>query len=315
MAYNILVKSKNGQKKYPRFFPLINKMRTLILNQNNVVNNSLNDTYTYQFPNGAVNFHNDQVAVASISIYFSWYNITSATTGSQYNNNTYQYIWTDGSGSSTYTVTMPDGYYEVTTLNAYLQSQMVDNGHYLVDAGGDFVYYLEIVANPTYYGVQLNCFALPTALPSGWTNPASISLPATASTPQFVILSTNNFQTVIGFAPGTYPTAVQATNYQVLSTTTPQLTPVSSLIMTCTLLNNSYALPNTLLYSFNVEGTRFGGLYTLNTPQFSFVDIVDGQYTNFTIQFFDQNLRRIAINDDNIVVMLVIGRKEQYVLK
>lgn len=290
-------------------------MRTLILNQNNVVDNSLNDTYTYRFPNGAVNFHNDQVAVASISIYFSWYNITSATTGSGYNNNTYQYIWTDGGGSTTYTITMPDGYYEIDTLNAYLQSQMVSNGHYLKDGAGDYVYYLEIIANQTYYGVQLNSYALPTALPAGWSNPAGIVFPAVASTPQFVILSTNNFQNVIGFNPGTYPPAIQATNYNILSQNIPQITPVSSLIMTCTLLNNTYALPNTLLYSFNVQGTQFGGLYTMNVPQFSFVDIVDGQYTNFTVQFFDQNLNRIAINDDNIVIMLVIGRKEQYVLK
>lgn len=290
-------------------------MRTLILNGNNVVDNSLNDTYTYQFPNGAVKFKNDQVAVASISIYFSWYNITSATTGSGYNNNTYQYIWTDGGGSSTHTVTMPDGYYEIDTLNAYLQSQMVANGHYLKDAGGDYVYYLEIIANQTYYGVQLNSYALPTALPMGWSNPAAIVFPAVASTPQFVILPTNNFKDVIGFNAGTYPPVIQATNYSVLSQNTPQITPVSSLIMTCTLLNNKYALPNTLLYSFNVQGTQFGALYTLNTPQFSFVDVVDGEYTNFTVQFFDQNLNRIAINDSNIVIMLVIARKESYVLK
>jgi hypothetical protein len=290
-------------------------MRTLILNGNNVVSNSLNDTYTYQFPNGAVNFKNDQVAVAAISIYFSWYNITSLTTGSQYNNNTYQYIWTDGSGTSTYTVLMPDGYYEIDTLNAFLQQKMVANGHYLVDAQGDFVYYLEIVANQTYYGVQLNSYAFPTALPSGFTNPAGLTFPATASTPQFVIPSNNNFKAVIGFNAGTYPPAIQATNYSVISQNTPQITPVSSLIMTCTLLNNKYALPNTLLYSFNVQGTQFGALYTLTAPQFAFVDIQDGQYTDFTVQFFDQNLNRIAINDDNIVILLVIGRKEQYVLK
>lgn len=290
-------------------------MRTLILNANNVVQNSLNDTYRYYFPNGAVDFKNDEVAVASISIYFSWYNITSATTGSQYNNNTYQYIWTDGGGSATYTITMPDGYYEIDTLNAYLQSQLVLNGHYLVDGTGDYVYYLEIVANQTYYGVQLNSYALPTALPAGWSNPAAIVFPAVASTPQFVILPTNNFQNVIGFNAGTYPPVVQATNYSILSQNTPQITPVSSLIMTCTLLNNKYALPNTLLYSFNVQGTQFGGLYTLNAPQFAFVSIQDGQYTDFTVQFFDQNLNRIAINDSNIVIMLVIARKEQYVLK
>lgn len=290
-------------------------MRTLIINGNNVVENSLNDTYTYQFPNGAVNFKDDQVSVASINMYFSWFNITSATTGSSYNNNTYQYIWTDGSGTTTHTITMPDGYYEIDTLNAYLQSQMVLNGHYLVDAGGDYVYYLEMIPNQVFYKIQINSYAFPTALPAGWTNPAGLVFPVTASTPQIVILPTNNFGTVIGYNAGTYPPAVQATNYQALGQNAPQITPVSSIIMTCTLLNNRYALPNTLLYSFNTQGTPFGALYSMNVPQFAFVDIQDGQYTDFTIQFFDQNLDRIAINDSNITVMLVIARKENYVLK
>lgn len=290
-------------------------MRTIIINGNNVVPNTLNDTYNYQFPSGAVAFKNDQIAVASISMYFSWFNITSATTQSQYNNNVYQYTWYNNAGASTFTVTMPDGYYEIEDLNAYLQYTLVQNGQYLVDANGDFVYYLEIVVNPTYYGTQINAYPIPTALPLGWTNPAGMTFPVVASTPQLTVLSTNNFGTVIGFNPGTYPPAPQITNYSVLSQNTPQISPINSLLMTCNILDNPYANPKTLLYSFNPAGTQFGALINIQVPQFSFVDIYDGQYTDFTIQFYDQNLRRIYINDPNIVILLVIGKKEQYVLK
>jgi len=290
-------------------------MRTIIINGNNVVANTLNDTYKYSFPNGAVNFFNDQICVASISIYFSWFNITSANTSSRYNNNAYQYIWTDNMGSTTYNVIMPDGYYEIADLNAFLHYTMVQNGHYLVDGAGDFVYYLEMVVNPTYYGVQVNAFPLPTALPAGFTNPAGVTFPAVASTPQLIISPTNKFGTVIGFQPGTYPAVVQPTNYSVLSQVAPQITPINSVIMTCNLLNNTYANPNTLLYSFTPAGTRFGELISIQVPQFAFVDILGGQCTNFQIQFLDQNLNRINIQDPNVVVLLAIGRKEQYVLK
>lgn len=290
-------------------------MRTIIINGNNVVANSLNDTYKYSFPNGAVNFSNDQIAVASISIYFSWFNITSAVTASRYNNNAYQYIWTDAGGSNTFDVIMPDGYYEVADLNAFLQYTMVQNGHYLIDGAGDFVYYLEWVVNPTFYGIQMNSYPLPTALPGGWSNPAAIVFPAVASTPQITVLSTNNFQKVVGFNPGTYPPVVQTTNYSQLSQNSPQITPINSIIMTCNLLNNIYANPNTLLYSFNPAGTRFGELISIQVPQFAFVDILDGQYTDFQIQFLDQNLNRIYIQDSNIVVLFAIGKKEQYILK
>jgi hypothetical protein len=210
---------------------------------------------------------------------------------------------------------MPDGYYEVADLNAYLQFSLVNDGNYLIDSNGDFVYYLEFVVNQTYYGVQLNAYPIPTALPSMWSNPAGITFPLVATTPQITILSNNNFGKVIGFNAGTYPTPVQASNYSKLSDFTPQITPVNSLILSCTLLNNKYSIPNTLLYSFNPSGTSFGSLITIQVPQFAFVDIVDGSYTDFTIQFFDQNLNRIFIQDSNIVVLLVIAKKEKYILK
>ncbi len=290
-------------------------MRTLIINSANLVPNGFNDTYQYKFPQGSVRFDNDTVALASISMYFSWDNITSATTGSQYNNNIFQYLWTDGTGTTLHTVVLPDGYYEYSTINEYLQYTMVQNGHYLIDSAGNYVYYLEIVANQTYFAVQLNSYPLPTALPGLWSNPAGIVFPAIASTPQFVILPTNNFRTTVGFNAGTYPPAVQAVNYSVLSQNTPQITPVQSLILQCTLLNNQYALPSTLLYSFNPAGTPFGALITVSPPSFAFVDIQDGAYSDFTISFKDQNLKRIFIKDPNIVVLMVIMKKEGYLLK
>ena len=290
-------------------------MRTVIINGNNVVDNGLNDTYKYTFPNGAVNFFNDQIAVASISIFFSWFNITSANTYSRYNNNVFQYVWYDLAGATTYTVTIPDGYYEIADLNAYLQYSLVQNQHYLIDGAGNFVYYLELVVNQSTYGVQLNSYPIPTALPMGWSNPAGMTFPLVASTPQLVVLGTNNFGTVIGFNAGTYPAVTQPTNYSIVSQRAPQISPVNSLIMTCSILSNPYANPNTLLYSFTPSGTTFGSLINIQVPQFAFVDIFDGQYTDFTIQFFDQSLNRIYINDPNLVVLLAIGKKEQYILK
>eukprot|EP00952_Eustigmatos_sp_NYUAD-ZCMA_P003085 13407-Eustigmatos_ZCMA.PRE.1 len=74
---------------------------------------------------------------------------------------------------------------------------MVSNGHYLTDSNGDYVYYIEFQENSVYYAVQLNCYYVPTALPSGYSNPASMTFPATNKTPQVVIPSTN-IQDVLG---------------------------------------------------------------------------------------------------------------------
>lgn len=284
-------------------------MKTLILNANNVVQNTFNDTYTYRFPAGAVEFLNDQVAVSSISLFYSWFNISQTV----YNNNAFTYTWTDG---NTYTVTYPDGaFYTIAELNAYFRSVMFTNKHYLVNTTtGQILYYLEFVENATFYAVQFNAFVVPTVLPAGFSLPAGATwaLPAVATTPQITFLTTNNFGSLVGFTAGTYPPTVpQVSTYSLNSNTTPQLSPVSSLVMSCTLLNNRYANPSTLLFSF-APNVTFGSLISVSPPEMSFVDIQDGQYTDFTITFRDQLFRSVRINDTNVVIMLTIRNKYEH---
>jgi len=272
----------------------------IILNSSNVVAGSNNSIYRYNFPQGSVKFNKSKVAVASISMYYSWYNILASL-----GNNTFTYTWYNFAGSAVFTITIPDGFYDVASLNSYLQSQMIANGHYLVDANGDYVYYLEFVTNSTYYSIQFNSYPIPTALPASYTNPAAITFPAVATTPQITI-SANAFRNIIGFNAGTYPNPVQTTTYSKLSDFTPQVSPVQSVILSCTLLNNKYSNPGTILYSFSPVGTTFGSLIQSNPPQFSFIDIQSGNYNTFDITFLDQNFNFLKINDNNLVVQLLI---------
>lgn len=282
-------------------------MKPIVINNTNVLPFD-NSRYKYRFPS-TNKFEKDQIAVSNVFINFSWFNITT-----QNNNNSFQYIWTDGSGTTTHDVVLPDGAYEVSTINAYLQFVMLNNGHYLVDNNGDYIWYLELVTNPTFYAVELKSYPLPTALPSGWTNPASIVFPATASTPQFVIPSTN-ITTLLGFPAGTYPSAVQTTTYNVLSPNTPQIQVVQSVIILCSLLHNSLSLPNTILYSFTTGSRSFGQLISFSVPELVFTDIQDGFYDQFEIQFVDQNFKPLAIRDTNLVVQLVVRKRDLFELR
>jgi len=276
----------------------------LIINSSGLQSNSFNNTYRYSFPQGAVRFEGSKVAVANVNIYYSWFNITTSN-----GNNSFQIIWPIGAGTSTYTVTLPDGFYDVSGLNTYIQQFCITNGLYLIDGSGNYVYYLELLENSTYYGVQLNTYSIPLSLPTGWTQPAAWpGYPLVAYTPQLVIPSTN-FQNVIGFTAGTYPSPQQTSTYSKLSDFTPQVTPIQSIILACTLLNNKYSNPSTVLYSFTSGGAAFGSLIESSPNQYSFVDIQDGQYPYFDIQFLDQNFSPISINDTNIVVQLLIRNK------
>ncbi len=258
-----------------------------------------NNVYTYRFPSPA-NFKNSQIAVQAVNIFFSWYNITSLQ-----GNNTFQYIWTDGSGSTTTTVTLPDGYYSISDINSYLESVMIGLGQYLVDASGNYVYYLQATTNAAYYAVEFDMYAFPTALPAGWSNPNTLLFPATASTTQ-VIIQANNFSDVVGILPGTYPAVIQATTYSTLSTFTPQVDYIESVILTCNLLNNKLSIPNNIISTFTSGATSFGGLIAYSPNEIYFINISDGQYANISVEFRDQFFNALPIRDNNITITLLL---------
>ena len=105
--------------------------KTIILTTANIEENSNNTKLVYNFPSGGYTFKNDMIAVLSIYQYFSIFNITS-----DYGNNTFSYVWFDG---IEYTITIPDGYYEISDLNSYFQSIMIANTHYMTNSAGQFI--------------------------------------------------------------------------------------------------------------------------------------------------------------------------------
>lgn len=277
----------------------------LILNSSSLVNdNNKSNKYRYSFPTGSVSFNNSKVAVSNINIYYSWFNITASA-----NNNSYQIIHPTLAGSTTLTITMPDGFYDIASINSYLQQELISNSFYLLNASGDYVYYAEFVSNANYYAIQYNAYEVPTALPAGWSNPAGMTFPAAAARPQLVVLA-NSFTDIIGFTAATYPAVLAGNNYSVLSSYTPQITPIQSLILSCTLLNNRYSNPSTILYSFTPGGATFGNLIESSPNQLSFVDIVDGNYNFFEVRFLDQDFNDVELNDSNLVIQLLIKTKD-----
>jgi hypothetical protein len=276
---------------------------TLVLNSTNATNNK--NVFQYNFINGSFVVSDDsEMCISGITIPYSWYNIQQQ----YYNNTTFQYTWTKAAITTTYTVVLPNGYYSVNSLNDYLQGEFINQGLYLVDANGNNVYYMSLLYNVSTYSVQLLCFAVPTSLPAGYTNPAALVFPTVASTPQLVILSTNNFGSIIGFTAGSYPPVIQSTNYSTVSNTLPNGSPVNSIIVRCNLVSNNVISPSDILDSFQID-TPFGS--NLNySPNFEkWIKIKSGRYANFTITFQDQNFNNIPILDTNCLITLLIKTK------
>ena len=134
----------------------LDNLYPLILNSSNLVQSSINNTYRYTFPQGSVKFKNSKIAVANIAVYYSWFNISSAN-----GNNQFQFRWPTAGTENVYTVNIPDGFYDISALNTYLQQFCITNSLYLINSSSQFVFYLEYQINPNAYAIQVNCYPFP----------------------------------------------------------------------------------------------------------------------------------------------------------
>jgi len=294
-------------------------MKTLILNSRNIKANSGNSIFVYDFPRGSFMVKDDYIAVAEISMYWSAFNITSA-----YRNNQFSYTWVDG---SVHQVIFPDGYYEVSQINEYLQFKMIQNGHYLLTSAGDFVYLLELVINASQYAVQINNYVISVAIATAntWTLPASPTwaLPTNPILPYITIPANNEFGLLIGYSAGQYPagtitgtppaqvqTPAFTSAQSELSDFAPQITPYSSVLVFCSLVNNTAVVPSQLLFSFTPTDAGFGTLQTFKTYEFAWNKCSDGAYPQFTIEFRDQLGRALVFQDPNTLITLVLKNRD-----
>ena len=278
-------------------------MRTLILTQRNVVAGSNNTVFEYQFPGGGIQLKaHTKIALASMTMYNSTPNISVAN-----NNNTFQYRWID---ATVHTVTMPDGFYEISDMNNFLHQTMLNNKHYLTEVStNNAVWFLTMSVNTSTYKIDLLAYPMinTTYTPALYTVPAGATwtVPVVSTNPQFIIPATN-FDDVIGFAAGTYPAA---SNNAVITTSSstfpPQVNPLSSYLVKCNLVNNPYGIPNSLIYSFPPSG-GFGQQYVVAPNEYSFIDAQDGYYNTMRIEITDQNDRPTIILDSNINILVVI---------
>ena len=247
--------------------------------------------FTLRLPASGYSANRDEVALRSLSVYFSWPNI-SAEKG----NNTFSYIWPDG--SVTKQVVMADGIWTYGDVQSYLQQVMREAGHYLLDQSGLPVYYISLQLNQTLYCLSLIATPLPAALPSGWTNPAAVNLTAAASKcPQLVIPA--SLSKFTGFAEGTYPAVAQITVYNVNSGV-PQLSDVTSLNLLCNLVDNSgFSLTPNILASFDMAGGQEAGTQIKVLPnERDWVGVVPSQmFTEIVVELVDQRRRPVNIRD------------------
>lgn len=275
---------------------------TLVLNSSNVMANGRNTNFEYKFISGSLVIpENSEMAISNVTIPYSFFNINLQL----YNNSSFSYTFPSSTGTNTYSVTLPDGYYSVDDINQYLQTVMITNGQYLVNASGQYVYYITLAYDVVYYSVQLVCYAVPTSLPTGYTNSAGMTFPSAATTPQLII-SDNNFGAVIGFTTGTYPSTASTSNQSTLSNTVPDGSVVNSMILRCNLVDNCVTMPSDIVDSIPISNTVFGANISYQPSFAKWQKVKAGRYSSMRVSIVDQNLNAIQANDPNVLITLLL---------
>lgn len=280
---------------------------TLVLNSSNVVSGSNNTSFRYNFIGGNFEAKDMEICVGSITMPYAWFNISTAN-----NNNTFGIFFPTTAGQTLVQTTMPDGFYTVDSIQLYIQQICIANGFYLIDSAGNFVFYTFLTYSPTYYAVQLVQTLVPTSLPAGWSTPANFQgFPPISYTPVLFLDLTGSIAPIIGFNPAQNyfpPSLAQATNYNVLSTSTPQGSTVNSLIVRCSLVNNNVTVPSDIMDGFAIN-SLFGSNIVYDPTFEKWVKIKDGVYNSATINIVDQNLNSFISQDPNVAITLLIRKK------
>ena len=294
----------------------------LILNSSNVVG-IYNSQFQYKFIQGSFTIYPDsEICISQAVIPYSFFNILN----SFYNNAVFSYNWYYSNGLyQTYVVAIPDGFYSTNDINNILEQYMISQNQYFQNTTtGNNMYFISIQTNTTYYTNQIICSSIPSSVPSGYTAPVAgfnynngrnYGFPTSGYnyTPQ-VIISNNNFGSIIGYKTGTYPNTATQTNYSGLGNITPNATPINSLILLSNLVKNDCSTPPNILDSMSIN-CSFGNNIVYQPSYEKWVRVHSGTYNSMTFQLVDQNFRAVPANDPNMMISLLLRQGNKPVEK
>ena len=224
-------------------------------------------------------------------------------------------------------ITIPDGFYDATSLNYFLQNICIANNLYLTDSTGSGIntYFLEVLQNSTYYGFQINIYPLPQKMPQTLTYPSGASWTllnnSNVYTPQIILppslqkyfgfssnivsksggkitidpssgymlipSSTTSLQTS---SPNSYLNNMQSdvSTYTFVSDVCPIIHTVNSLVMDCNLICSKYnSERSNSFFSIPMMSATFGNLITVGPFPPCLCNIYGGNYQSIELSFFD----------------------------
>lgn len=276
------------------------------------ITDAYNTRFQYNLMGTTATFKDADIALTKVNIYNSIFNINS----SLYNNNTFSIIFPCGTSGiapqTTYTlnIVLPNSNMAYEDINYFVEQAMITAGLYLIN-GSNNVYFWSIQSNPTTYSCQINEFSVNntgsyTLPPTGVYSAGGAGLPPTNNyTPQTVI-SNNGFTTIVGLNPATYPATPQTATYSITSTFTPEINPVQSLNVHCSLVNSPYSNPPDYVDNIDPNQVQYGALLSYMPPQLNWITVPNQTISALVVYFTDQNNNPVQIPDPSTRISLTI---------
>ena len=260
------------------------------------------NVFTYRFPS-TQSLKNHRVSLSGATFYNQWFNIRSSI-----GNNSIKFTW-NALVPTEHTIIFEDGFYHISDLNSKFQSYCLLNHLYLNDNKDNAVYFAEIKENSIQYSAQLNFYPIFTEAEANqmqYTLPedATWSFPSVKTTPQIEITNIE-FGNLIGFNLGIFPPTPLNANQQYKGTKTPYISPISTIFILCTLVNNEYVNPSTYMANTKINST-YGDTVEYKPNFLVFQDVVKGNYNELTITLLSNYYEDITIRDNDCVFELTL---------
>ena len=246
--------------------------RPLFINSVDGTAHSQSHDFTVRF-NPPLEFDKNKkycVALGSITMSYSWYNVST-----DYNNNTLKY--SQDSGKTWHTITLPNGNYSYNQLNSYIQSEIESNGHTKDGISIKFVSSFFKVLLSMKSGFQLD-------------------------------LKTGDFRKLLGFEKKIYTTSGYSPKL-------PDITrSVDNVFIHTNIISDSAVSSNKsdVVYRFSVDNLPLSYPFHIEPRHLFFNDINTNSIRDLRIYITDELNRPLNLN--NIPISLILTVKENLVV-
>lgn len=271
----------------------------IILNSSNYNESSNSFIHKFLVPQEFDN--RTELGLSSINVFNSFYNISS-----KLGNNKVTLYMPSGSSDYISTVhTITDGFYDTSSFNLLLNKICYDNGFYTIPSTGKVTYYLNLSVSAAQYANTITTYAIPIGTEPA---PSGSWLVNTGTQRTMKIAFSEGLGVLFGFKETTPYGASNSDVYSINSDTVPKINPASSLILTCSMIKNrGIAMPSNFLYSLGINAS-FGSLIVNPSHELIYNSVIKGQVTELEIKIYDENMNRVELLDNNILIVLSLKR-------